>query len=101
MPAYFKPHIAISRHACSDRMIIGALAGLLAVTVAMITPTSAGEVASSSTQIQASGINPYLYVGKNRDELHAMFPGLSKRELDRLQFRIADIQSRESFKPSK
>lgn len=50
-----------------------------------------------STATQANGINPYDLLELNQQQLAQRFPNMPQRELEKLMFRIADINSMRSL----
>ncbi|WP_160300094.1 hypothetical protein [Devosia limi] len=46
---------------------------------------------------QANGINPYDLLELNQQQLAQRFPNMPQRELEKLMFRIADINSMRSL----
>jgi hypothetical protein len=46
-----------------------------------------------------TAINPRAFYGATRSDLAVAFPWLNKKELDELQFRIADARSMEQLSP--
>lgn len=78
------------------RALVLAAVVATAMCGACMAADTAAEVAVN-TATQANGINPYDLLDLNQQQLAQRFPDMPQRELEKLMFRIADINSMRSL----
>lgn len=76
-------------------LVLAAVVATAMCGVSMAADTAAAVPVSMATQ--ANGINPYDLLDLNQQQLAQRFPNMPQRELEKLMFRIADINSMRSL----
>lgn len=76
-------------------LVLAAVVAIAMCGVSMAADTAEAVPVSMATQ--ANGINPYDLLDLNQQQLAQRFPNMPQRELEKLMFRIADINSMRSL----